>query len=125
MPARPIAIANRHPRLRFDRRKLAAVVAALDTQQTVRRAYNLAGAQPIRFADLITTAARAMHRNVLLLSVPLEAAVIAARLTRVVTPEQVRKIAETKLNDLNARDLDHACRIIAGTARSMGIDVKG
>ena len=35
-----------------------------------------------------------------------------------------RKIAETKFNDLNARDIDHACRIIAGTARSMGVDVK-
>jgi large subunit ribosomal protein L11 len=42
-----------------------------------------------------------------------------------VTMEQVRKIAETKFNDLNARDLDHACRIIAGTARSMGVEVKG
>ncbi len=42
-----------------------------------------------------------------------------------VTLEQVKKIAETKFKDLNARDIDHACRIIAGTARSMGIDVKG
>lgn len=42
-----------------------------------------------------------------------------------VTMEQVRKIAETKFNDLNARDLDHACKIIAGTARSMGVEVKG
>ncbi len=42
-----------------------------------------------------------------------------------VSMEQVRKIAETKFNDLNARDLDHACRIIAGTARSMGVEVKG
>ena len=41
-----------------------------------------------------------------------------------ISPDQVRKIAETKLNDLNARDLDHACSIIAGTARSMGVDVK-
>ncbi len=41
-----------------------------------------------------------------------------------VTLEQVKKIAETKIKDLNARDIDHACRIIAGTARSMGIDVK-
>jgi large subunit ribosomal protein L11 len=38
--------------------------------------------------------------------------------------DQIRKIAETKFNDLNARDVDHACRIIAGTARSMGVDVK-
>jgi large subunit ribosomal protein L11 len=37
--------------------------------------------------------------------------------------EAIRKIAETKFNDLNARDMDHACRIIAGTARSMGVDV--
>ena len=37
-----------------------------------------------------------------------------------VTADQVNKIAETKFADLNARDLDHACRIIAGTARSMG-----
>ena len=42
-----------------------------------------------------------------------------------VTLEQVKKIAETKFKDLNARDIEHACRIIAGTARSMGIDVKG
>ncbi len=42
-----------------------------------------------------------------------------------VTPEQVRKIAETKFNDMNSRDIEHACRVIAGTARSMGIEVKG
>jgi large subunit ribosomal protein L11 len=42
-----------------------------------------------------------------------------------VTPEQVRKIAETKFNDLNARDLDHAARIIEGTARSLGLAVEG
>jgi large subunit ribosomal protein L11 len=40
-----------------------------------------------------------------------------------VTAEQVRQIAQKKLADLNARDLDHACRIIEGTARSMGITV--
>ncbi|MGE3820127.1 MAG: 50S ribosomal protein L11 [Isosphaeraceae bacterium] len=42
-----------------------------------------------------------------------------------ISQEQIRKIAETKIQDLNARDLDHACRVIAGTARSMGVDVKG
>src|SRR5436305_8353762 len=36
---------------------------------------------------------------------------------------KVREIAQRKVNDLNARDLDHACRIIEGTARSMGIKV--
>ena len=41
-----------------------------------------------------------------------------------VTAEQVRQIAETKLADLSAHDLDQACRIIEGTARSMGIDVE-
>ena len=41
------------------------------------------------------------------------------RLTRA----QVRQIAETKLPDLNARDIDHAALIIAGTARSMGVEV--
>jgi large subunit ribosomal protein L11 len=40
-----------------------------------------------------------------------------------VTRDQVREIAQTKLPDLNANDLDHAERIIAGTARSMGINV--
>ena len=40
-----------------------------------------------------------------------------------VTVAQVRKIAETKFEDLNAYDLDQAEKIIRGTARSMGIDV--
>ncbi len=40
-----------------------------------------------------------------------------------VTRDQVREIAKTKEKDLNARDLDHACRIIEGTARSMGVEV--
>ena len=40
-----------------------------------------------------------------------------------VTRDQVREIAQAKLPDLNANDLDHAERIIAGTARSMGITV--
>lgn len=42
-----------------------------------------------------------------------------------VTAEQVRKIAETKFEDLNAYDLDQASKIIAGTARSMGIEIEG
>ena len=37
--------------------------------------------------------------------------------------QQVERIAETKMPDLNARDIDHAARIIAGTARSMGVEV--
>ena len=42
-----------------------------------------------------------------------------------VTPAQVRDIATKKLADLNARDLDHATRIIEGTARSLGLAVEG
>ncbi|MEK7646021.1 MAG: 50S ribosomal protein L11 [Patescibacteria group bacterium] len=41
-----------------------------------------------------------------------------------VTKAQVRKIAEQKMNDLNANNLDAASKIIEGTARSMGIEVK-
>ena len=37
---------------------------------------------------------------------------------------QVRQIAETKMPDLNARDVDQAAKIIAGTARSMGVEVE-
>ncbi len=40
-----------------------------------------------------------------------------------VTWSQIRKISERKAKDLNAFDMDHADRIIAGTARSMGIEV--
>ena len=42
-----------------------------------------------------------------------------------VTMDQVRQIAQAKMDDLNANDLDQAAKIIAGTARSMGITVKG
>jgi large subunit ribosomal protein L11 len=41
-----------------------------------------------------------------------------------VTMDQVRDIANTKMADLNANDIDHAAKIIAGTARSMGITVR-
>lgn len=41
-----------------------------------------------------------------------------------VTLDQVRKIAETKMADLNAHDVDNAMMIIRGTARSMGIEVE-
>src|SRR6266446_8606001 len=42
-----------------------------------------------------------------------------------VTSTQVREIAQRKLQDLNARDIDHAAKIIEGTARSLGIAVEG
>jgi large subunit ribosomal protein L11 len=42
-----------------------------------------------------------------------------------VTRQQLEEIATTKMADLNARDLEHAVRMIAGTARSMGLVVEG
>jgi large subunit ribosomal protein L11 len=40
-----------------------------------------------------------------------------------ITQAQVRKIAEMKLPDLNTMDIESACRSVAGTARSMGIEI--
>jgi large subunit ribosomal protein L11 len=40
-----------------------------------------------------------------------------------ITQAQLRQIAERKMNDLNANDIDAAAKIIAGTARSMGVEV--
>jgi len=42
-----------------------------------------------------------------------------------VTSRQVREIAEAKMQDLNANSIDQAMKIVAGSARSMGIEVKG
>ena len=42
-----------------------------------------------------------------------------------ITMQQAKKIAEEKMKDLNAFDLDEATKIICGSARSMGIEVKG
>ncbi len=41
-----------------------------------------------------------------------------------VTRAQMEEIANLKMNDLNARDLEHAVRMVAGTARSMGIEIE-
>ena len=40
-----------------------------------------------------------------------------------ITQEQLRQIAEKKMSDLNATDVESAAKIIAGTARSMGVEV--
>jgi large subunit ribosomal protein L11 len=40
------------------------------------------------------------------------------------TQAQLRDIAQTKLEDLNARDVDQAMKVVAGTARSMGVEVE-
>ena len=42
-----------------------------------------------------------------------------------VTRAQLEEIAKTKMEDLNAADMDSAVKIIAGSARSMGLDVEG
>jgi len=42
-----------------------------------------------------------------------------------VSMEQVREIAEKKMTDLNAYDIDAACRMVEGSARSMGLEVVG
>ena len=41
------------------------------------------------------------------------------------TRDQVRKIAEDKLDDLNTKDVDAAMKVVEGTARSMGVNVEG
>jgi large subunit ribosomal protein L11 len=53
------------------------------------------------------------------------AAMVGHVVAGTVTSAQVREIAELKLKDLNARDVEHAMRIIEGTARSCGIEVQG
>ncbi len=42
-----------------------------------------------------------------------------------ITTDQLREIAQTKLPDLNANDIDAAMKIVAGTARNMGVTVEG
>jgi large subunit ribosomal protein L11 len=44
-----------------------------------------------------------------------------AKLTKI----QVREIAEKKMSDLNANDIEAAAKIVEGTARSMGVDIEG
>jgi large subunit ribosomal protein L11 len=50
----------------------------------------------------------------------------AARLNKIgkISPEQLQEIAQTKMKDLNALDLETAVRTVEGTARSMGIEIE-
>lgn len=104
-----------------------AVVSALDAPMTVRRTYNVPGATPLRFTELVHTAARAVGRPVMLIPVPISAAILAARLTRIVTPEQIRRLAEDKAFDYSdaERDFGFAPRSFADgirlEAHSMGL----
>ena len=49
----------------------------------------------------------------------------ANHIVATLTKDEIRKIAEIKMPDLNAYDIDSAIRIVAGTARNMGVAVKG
>jgi large subunit ribosomal protein L11 len=42
-----------------------------------------------------------------------------------ITKDQLRQIAEQKMEDLNAHDVEQAMKVVEGTARSMGIEIKG
>jgi large subunit ribosomal protein L11 len=53
------------------------------------------------------------------------AANVGKEIVGAVTSAQVREIAQMKMEDLNARTIEAAMRIVAGTARSCGIEVKG
>lgn len=96
-----------------------AVIDALDTPATIHQTYNLAGAAPLRFSELIRTAAQAVGRSVVMVPVPLALAVLAARLTRIVTPEQIRRLAEDKAFSYAeaARDFNFAPRSFADGVR--------
>jgi nucleoside-diphosphate-sugar epimerase len=104
-----------------------AVVAALDRPTTSGHVYNLAGAYPLHFDDLVRTAARTLFRRVMLVRVPIAAATVAARTTHVVTPEQIRRLAEDKAFDFTeaTRDFDFHPRSFAEgvrlEARSLGL----
>jgi large subunit ribosomal protein L11 len=57
------------------------------------------------------------------LSIPKGSAVPNRDKVAKISKAQVRKIAEDKMQDMNANDLEAACNIVMGTARSMGIDL--
>ena len=103
------------------------VVAALDAPQTHRRAYNLPGAEPLRFSELVHAAARAVGQRIVLVPVPVSAAVLAARVTRVVTEEQVRRLAEDKAfsHEAATQDFGYAPRRfetgVTAEARLLGL----
>jgi nucleoside-diphosphate-sugar epimerase len=101
-----------------------AVLAALDSPAAIGRAYNLAGGPPaLRFSELVRVAGRSVGRDVLLLPVPLRLAVVLARLTRVVKPEQVWRLAEDKAFDFSdaCRDFGFAAR---GFAEGVSLEVR-
>jgi nucleoside-diphosphate-sugar epimerase len=107
------------------------VVAALDSPRAAKRVYNLAGARPLLFADLLRVAGRAVGRHVTLVRVPLEAAVVAAKVTRIVSAEQIRRLAEDRAFSYAdaARDFGFAPRTfeqgVTREAESLGLSPAG
>jgi nucleoside-diphosphate-sugar epimerase len=104
-----------------------AIVAALSMEQTIRQTYNIPGAAPLRFSALLRTAGHALGRSVMLVPVPIELAAAAVRLTRIVSPEQIRRLAEDKSFSYSeaARDFGYAPRTFAEgvsqEAQSLGL----
>jgi uncharacterized protein YbjT (DUF2867 family) len=104
-----------------------AVVTALDSPRTIRKTYNVAGASALRFGELIGVAAGTIGRRVALIPVPVGAATLAAALTRVVTPEQIRRLDEDKAFSYAdaARDFGYAPRTfhdgVRREARTLGM----
>lgn len=102
-----------------------AVVRTLDAPGTIGRSYNLAGAAPLPYKDLVQTAARAMGRSVRLVDVPSEIVLGAIglaswlRLPTIITAEQVRRLAENK-----AFDYAEAVRDFGFQARTFAEGVK-
>jgi nucleoside-diphosphate-sugar epimerase len=110
-----------------------AIVATLDTTTTEGQSYNLGGAAPLRFVDLVRVAGQAVGRVPRLMHVPVRLALTLARLAARlpggvrVTPEQIQRLAEDKAFDLSdavrdfgfrARGFDEGVRL---EARMLGL----
>jgi len=92
-----------------------AAVRSLHERRAIGRCYELAGREPVRFAEFVRAAAAAVSRRVMLVPVPAAVAVAAAEVMEclmsppIVRAEQVRRLLEDKDFDISAavRDLDY------------------
>ena len=96
--------------------KLQIQAGAANPAPPIGPALGQHGVNIMEFCKAYNAATESQRGNV----VPVEITVYE---DRSLTQDQVRTIAETKMPDLNANDIDAAAKIIAGTARSMGITV--
>lgn len=82
-----------------------AILKAVQCDDSIGRIYNLAGASPLSFLDMIDTVCRQLRRSVARLHIPLSPARVAARILRPlglpVTPEQVQRLSEDKAFDIS------------------------